>query len=350
MARHRTLFTILLTLSLAAGGCRTNPVPQSPAAARSVTPVAPPGTVTRTLYIEPNAGFNWLYTLVTNAQHTVDITMYELADTTFSGDLVAACQRGVRVRVILDQSLEKSSNTPAYNQLNDAGSNCSAAWSNPQFEATHEKSMVVDGTTAIIMTSNLTSTDYANTRDLALVENDPADIAAIETTFNTDYGSTTDFSYQPAAGDDLIWSPTTAQRELVNIIDSAKKTLLVENEEMGASTIVEPLEDACKRGVSVEIVMTDTNASFHADYAALEKAGCGVHVGPNNPSTLYIHAKALVADLGTAGQVGYLGSINFSVASMTKNRELGMYVYDPNILSQISSTISRDYAQFPAYK
>ena len=307
-------------------------------------------STSQALYTEPDAGTGWLYALVNNAHSTIDMTMYELVDTTFSGDLVAACARGVHVRVILDQSLEKTSNTPAYNQLNSAGPNCAAAWSNTQFQATHQKSILVDSSSAAILTLNLVTRDYAETRDLAIVESDAADIAAMEATFNTDFRSTTDLAYQPPAGDDLIWSPTTAQADLVGLIGGAKKTLLVENEEMGAPVIVNALAAACGRGVAVEIAMTDTSASYHANYAALEQAGCGVHIGENDPSTLYIHAKAIVADNGTASAKGYVGSINFSNASLTENRELGLYLTDPGILGQIASTITADYTDFPAYK
>lgn len=338
----RRIAGCLALLLVSANGCRRSG-PSRAEAART----QPSGN--HTLYVEPDAGFNWLYTLVNNAHNTIDMTMYELVDTTFSGDLVAACGRGVRVRVILDQSLQKASNTTAYTQLNSAGPNCSAAWSNPQFQATHQKSLVVDNATAVVMSLNLASRYYSATRDLALVENDPVDIRAISTTFNTDYNSTTDLKYLPPGGDDLIWSPTTAQLALLNIIQSAKKTLVVENEEMGSSTIVEALERDCSRGVDVQIAMTDTSPAYHANYKALQTAGCGVHVGANNPTTLYIHAKAMVADLGTPGQVGYLGSINFSDASLNKNRELGLYLYDPTLLNQLNSTLAKDYAAFPAF-
>ena len=351
VSRSASLAASVSLALLFSTGCRTARTASGPAAATSArvaaNPTPAPGT--HTLYVEPDAGFSWLYTLVNGAQHTVDMTMYELVDPTFSADLVSACGRGVRVRVILDQSLEKASNTPAYTQINGAGPNCTAAWSNLQFQATHEKSLVIDNTTAAILTLNLASRDYTSTRDLALVENDPNDIKAIETTFNTDYNSATDLGYHPAGGDDLIWSPTTSQLALLNIIDSAKKTLLVENEEMGSSTIVEALEADCKRGVAVHIAMTDTNPSYHANYTALEAAGCGVHIGANNPATLYIHAKTMVADLGTPGQVGYLGSINFSNASLNSNRELGLYLYDAGILTQLSTTVTADYARFPAF-
>ncbi len=303
----------------------------------------------QTLYILPEAGLAWLYTLVNNTHGTLDMTMYELVDTTFSADLVAACGRGVRVRVILDQNLEQARNLPAYTQLNSAGPNCRAAWANPQFSVTHEKSLVLDGTVAVIQTLNLTTRYYASSREFAIVERDPADVAAIETTFNTDFNATTDFTYQPPPGNALIWSPTTAQPDLLGIVNNARHTLLVENEEMGASEIVGALAAACRRGVAVEVAMTDTRAAYHANYAALEAAGCGVHIGANNASTLYIHAKAIVADLGTAKEIGYLGSINFSNASLKRNRELGLYVHDPDILEQIGSTVGKDYAQFPAY-
>lgn len=337
-------FTLFLAGCPASRQPSVSPVSSTAGADRAVQPAG-----SHTLYVEPDAGFNWLYTLVNGAHSSIDMTMYELVDTAFSADLVAACGRGVHVRVILDQSLEKTGNTPAYDQLNSAGTNCSAAWSNPQFGATHEKSLVIDNTTAVIMTLNLTSRYYTETRDLALVENDVNDIKAIETTFNTDLNSTADLGYHPGGGDDLIWSPTSAQLALLNIIDSAKKTLLVENEEMSSSTIVEALEGSCRRGVAVEIAMTDTATSYHANYGALQQAGCGVHVGANDATTLYIHAKTMVADLGTAGQVGYLGSINFSDASLSKNRELGLYVYDAGLLNGLSNTVTKDYASFPAY-
>ncbi len=318
---------------------------QAPAA----TPAAAKPRSTPTLFTEPATNFTWLYTLVNNAKSTLDLTMYELVDTTFSADLVAACQRGVKVRVILDGNHEKLANTPAFNQLTAAGPNCTPAWSNPQFLFTHEKSLVVDNATAIIMTFNTTSRYYTTSRDFGLVTADPADVAAIETTFSTDFKSTTDLTFQPPAGTDLIWSPTTATSALLSIINNAKSTLLVENEELGAPNIVSAMAAACKRGVKLSLAMTDTSVNYHANYTTLEQAGCGVHLGANNATTLYIHAKVLVADLGTATANGYLGSINFSTTSMTRNRELGLFLRDPATLGQLATTINADYNSFPAF-
>ena len=202
------------------------------------------------------------------------------------------------------------------------------------------------------MSLNLQSQYYSTTRDFALVENDASDIAAIQATFNADYAAGTpssgvagasDFSYVPAAGDDLIWSPTTAQAAMLGIINNATKTLLVENEEMAASNIIAALEAACKRGVTVNVAMVSQPA-YAANFKALEAAGCGVHVYPDTPNAFYVHAKAVVADYGLSTQNVYMGSINYSIASMTENRELGLYITDAVSVQAINDTITKDYA------
>lgn len=318
-------------------------------ASLQVSLITPPSSVTRTFYVFPESDntVTPLYTFINSAQSTIDMTMYELVDTTFSGDLVAACKRGVKVRVILDQNDEKSSNTAAYNQLN-AQANCSAAWANPAFQVTHQKTITIDDSQVAILSLNLTSEYYSTTRDFALIENDPVDIAAVEATFNTDYGSTTDYTYQPDAANDLIWSPTTATSDLLGLINNAQSTLLVENEEMSASNIVSALEAACRRGVAVHIAMTN-GGSYGSEFTALQAAGCGVHTYADNSSTLYIHAKAILADYGTANVAAYMGSINFSTASMTENRELGLYISDTTSLQTLNTTMTSDYAGAPSY-
>jgi phosphatidylserine/phosphatidylglycerophosphate/cardiolipin synthase-like enzyme len=324
------------------------------AATSAAAPAAPSPSVTYTLYTfpQPDKSATPLYALVNGAQKSVDMTMYALEDPTFTTDLLAACKRGVTVRVILDQNNEKSGNTSAFTQLNGQ-SNCSAVWANKAFLATHEKSFVVDGTQAAIMSLNLQPQYYSTTRDFAIVENDPPDVAAIEATFNADFDAGTtasgtsgasDFTYTPGLGDHLIWSPTTAQTAMVNIITNAKKSLLIENEELASSAtaILSALETACKNGVQVQLAMVN-NTSYASSFAGITSAGCNLHTYPNTTAGFYIHAKAVVADYGLPTQNVYMGSINYSNASMKSNRELGMYVTDQTAITSIHDTMLADY-------
>ncbi|HEY1902199.1 MAG TPA: phospholipase D-like domain-containing protein [Terracidiphilus sp.] len=321
--------------------------------------------VTHTMYVFPetDGSITPIYALVNGAQTSIDLSMWALTDPTFSGDLVAACNRGVKVRVALDQTEEMSDNTPAFNQLN-AVPNCSAVWANLAFDSNHQKSFVVDETLVAIMSLNLQAVAYTSTRDYAMVENDPEDIAAIEATFNEDYAAGTtaagvagasDFGYQPGLGDtsvmpggDLIWSPTNSQADMLAIINNAKSTLLVEAEEMDAPNITSALVTACENHIQVHIVMTDDPIDYGPELAALQAAGCGLFLYPNlgeySGLEFYVHAKATIADYGLPTQVVYMGSINYDIESMTENRELGMYVTDPASIQLLYKTMASDYA------
>ena len=295
-------------------------------------------TVTRTLVTEPDQGLTPIYNLIQSATRSIDMTMYELVDTQAQALLCQAAGNGIAVRVILDQNLEYNNNLSAYNQLNTCGAQVNWAWT--KYDATHQKSIVIDGTTAAIMSLNLTSRYYSTSRDFAVIENDPADVAAIESTFAADFVPQ---AITPPVGDDLVWSPTNSKSTLLSIINSAKTSLLVENEEMGYSTIVTALENAAKRGVAVTVCMTNDNNTYASEFNALKSAGVSISTYAYT-APLYIHAKAIVADYGTASARAFVGSENFSSASLNYNRELGLVTTDAGILDQLNTTLTNDYA------
>jgi len=54
------------------------------------------------LIIEPDQGLGEIDRDIATAKHSVDVTMYELDDTTIEREFVADARRGVRVRVLLN--------------------------------------------------------------------------------------------------------------------------------------------------------------------------------------------------------------------------------------------------------
>jgi phosphatidylserine/phosphatidylglycerophosphate/cardiolipin synthase-like enzyme len=55
---------------------------------------------------------------------------------------------------------------------------------------------------------------------------------------------------------------------------------------------------------------------------------------------LYVHAKSIVAD----GKYAYVGSENFSGASLGYNRELGVLTDTASEVSKVETTTSSDFA------
>ena len=63
-----------------------------------------------------------IYNFMSSARKSLDMTMYELSDTTAEQILIADHQRGVRVRVLLDHAYSGGSvNEAAYSILSSAG-------------------------------------------------------------------------------------------------------------------------------------------------------------------------------------------------------------------------------------
>jgi cardiolipin synthase len=296
----------------------------------------------QTLYTFPESDktVTPVYTFINTATKTLDMTMYEFVDTTAQADLIALAKKGIVVRVILDQNLELSSNTPAFNALTAGGVQCH--WANPTYSATHQKTITVDGASSLIMTLNLTSQYYSETRDFAVLDTNQANVAAIEKTFNADFTNT---AITPSKADSLIWSPTDSSTDLQAIINAATHTLTIENEEMSDSAIVTDLENAASRGVTVKVIMTNDDNTYATEFNALKAAGVQVVTYKDSSSILYIHAKVILADFGYSGaQKLFIGSENFSVASLTKNRELGRTMSTVSILDSMNVTLTADFA------
>jgi len=314
----------------------------TPPAAAGVFLTAARSAASLRLLTEPAAGAGPVYRLINGARSSVDLTMYELADPTAEADLAADAARKVNVRVLLDQHLEKARNTAAYDYL--AARGVHVRWA-PASTTYHQKTLTVDDATSVIMTGNLVAEDYPGTRDFAVIDTSRADVAAIVTTFDADFAGR---AIKPPDGADLVWSPTNAKASVLSVINGAKHSLAVEDEEMDDPAVTAALAAAARRGVNVRVIMT-ADSEWDTAFAELARAGAHVRLYADNSKSLYIHAKVIVADVGRPGQRVLIGSQNFSVASLDYNRELGLLTSDPALVAAVSATLARDYAGAKPY-
>lgn len=295
-------------------------------------PTPSPGALS--MLVEPDQGVGPIYALLRSARHSIDLTMYELVDPQIVELLETAASEGIDVRVILDTNREKAANQRAHDAL--AAHGVHVVWADTRYAATHEKAVVIDGSVAAVLSLNFTSRYYDDTRDFAVLDRQAADVVAIEQVFDADFRHA---AVRAPPGADLIWSPG-AEPTTVELIREATASLLVENEEMALPAVTSALIDAQKRGVHVTVVMT-RQADWAGDFDKLSQAG--VVVRTYSPAaSLYIHAKAIVADADTPRQRAFMGSQNFSAASLQHNRELGLLTADPSVVGSLAGTIRSD--------
>jgi cardiolipin synthase len=324
---------------LAVAGCKIDP--PAAAGASSAGPAAGPGPGSGAarvgaLIVEPAAGFSPVYSLIDGARHSIDVTMYEFADTTAEHDLAAAAKRGVKVQVILDKK-EDSANSTAFSYL--SSHRVKVVWSSSRFTYTHQKTLVIDGSKAVIMTANLTSRYYPTSRDFLVVDTNRADTAAITAVFDADFAHRT---VSPGDGADLVWSPTDSQRQLLALINAATSSLRVYSEEMGDTTVENALIKAAKRGVDVQVCGENEGGEYDSAFAKLARAGIQISYY-SSATGFYIHGKVIEADYGTSHAEMFVGSENFSRTSLDDNRALGLIISDPAVLSAMARTFAADF-------
>ncbi len=302
---------------------------------------APPDSLT--LITQPGDSASHVVAMIDSAKKSVDLVMYELQDSNVEQALASAHQRGVQVRVLLNGGYygkpgKHQPNKPAYDYLTAHG--VPVHWTPSYFALTHQKTLVVDGTTGLIMTYNLQPQYYATSRDFGVVDKDKNDVTAIESAFTDDWNNR---ETTAPNGDELLWSPGS-ESATISLINQAKSSVKIYNEEMADSRVVQALGDAALRGVKVEIVMTDQK-SWHRNFTTL--AADGAHIRTFHGETpLYIHAKMILIDDNKL----FLGSENFSLTSLQRNRELGLVTTDKSLITKLQSIFDDDYQTATPYQ
>jgi phosphatidylserine/phosphatidylglycerophosphate/cardiolipin synthase-like enzyme len=309
------------------------------------------GTSDVSIIVEPNGNHaSELISAINAAHSSVYMTMYQIDNTSIVDALVSRKQAGLDVQAILDSSTTcKSWNTSAYNTLKSAG--VAVVWSNPAFTYTHEKTVIIDGATAWIMTMNANSSPPSSNREYLAIDTDPTDVAEATAVFQADHAMMT-----PATNGNLVVANVNARPKLVALIDSAQHTLDIEVEElsdMNLYGVANAIAQTADRGVTVRVVLAAGTPSSSQQQAIAEikqRGGKVVVTGPTSgggsSSNPYIHAKAIVVDCvgGTCAR-GFVGSENLSGGSLGYNRELGVIFTSSTELEKVESAISTDFSR-----
>ena len=305
------------------------------------------GFSTVSILVYPNGNHaSELIAAINGAKTSVYMTMYEIDDSGVIGAITAAKGKGLDVKVVLDgSSTTRSNNQSAYDSFSGY-----VTWSGSAFTYTHEKCVMIDHAQAWIMTANAESSVPEYNREYLAVDNGAADVAEAEAIFEADYAAQ---KYTPTG--DLVVANSNARPDLVSLINSAQKSLDIEDEEFSdndSNGITDAVVAAAKRGVVVRLVVAggSTDATQTTALADVKSApGASVYVssvssGNGTASNPYIHAKAILVDCATGTcKSGFVGSENMTTGSLLYNRELGVLFDDPTQLATVESAMNADF-------
>jgi cardiolipin synthase len=295
--------------------------------------------MSRSLVVLPDDSAKAILDAIHRATKSLRIKMFIFTDPSLMAAVVDAHRRGVNVRVMLNPKRRSgvSENDQTRTTLQSAG--IDVLDSNPAFDLTHEKSMVVDNTTAFVKSLNWDSENLTETRDYAIITTEPHEVAEIVNCFEADW-SRQDFSGDKNA--QLIWCRGNGRERITEFIDSARHSLWLQNERYQDQMIIEHLVRAKTRGVKVHVMARAPHTLKKEKL--LEGVGGlrilnDVGIDVRKLKGLKLHAKMLLAD----GERAIIGSINLAPGSFDSRRELAIEVGDKHVVDRLHDVVRHDW-------
>lgn len=298
------------------------------------------------LIVQPDDGTGPIVELVDAATQSLRVKQFTLTDPTVMAALIRAHKRGVDVRIMLNphRSSGDRANDDSYAALRKAG--LKVEWSNPAFAVTHEKSMVVDDTQALIATFNMATKYFTETRDYGIVTTHARQIAEVSTCFEADWKR---HPFHPDQESHLLWSANNSRQKMAVFIDAAERELEIQHPKFVDATILERIAAARERGVKVRLLcggrhgisdydVLDTFASLRV----LDRLGVKVR----RQKHLKLHAKLLIAD----GKRAQIGSMNIDRSAFDLRRELGIVLHHDDVLKGLLKVFQHDWEHAHPYE
>jgi phosphatidylserine/phosphatidylglycerophosphate/cardiolipin synthase-like enzyme len=291
------------------------------------------------LIVQPDQGPAPVIEFIRSAKTTLILKQFTLTHPGILEALLESKRSGVNVRVMLNaqRSGGDRANDDSFAALDQGG--VAVRWSNPNFYVTHEKSMVADGTRAMVATYNLCEKYFTLTRDYGVIFENPAQAAQITECFEADWNRV---EWVPSSDTGLIWSNSGSRLAVARFIDSAKESLLVQHPKFVDASVLDRIIEASSRGVKVRVLCGGRHGISDGDILdtfsslrVMSRSGVKVHKQKN----LRVHAKLLIVDSKRA----LLGSMNLDRSAFDLRRELGMTIDDRDVVSELINVFHFDW-------
>jgi phosphatidylserine/phosphatidylglycerophosphate/cardiolipin synthase-like enzyme len=295
--------------------------------------------MSRSLIVLPDDSARPILDAINHSSKSLRVKMFLFSDPAILQAVIAARKRGVNVRVMLNPARRsgESENEASRKLLKSSG--VDVLDSNPQFDLTHEKSMVVDDETAFIMSFNWEPKDLTETRDYAVATSSHHEVAEVAECFDADWDRK---PFTPGENSHLIWCVSNGRERIGRFIDEAKHTLWVQNERYQDQAIIERLVRARERGVTVHVMARPPHKLKKekllegvGGLRILDDVGVKVH----KLQGLKLHAKLLLAD----NVRGVVGSINLAPGSFDSRRECAIEVRDEDVVGRLHEVTHTDW-------
>ncbi len=307
-------------------------------------------------------------------RRTLDIAIYELAISEVRDALVRAKNRGVVVRVVMDQGHvypARGERTPETQSLIDAGFSLRTLRGADAHGIMHNKFAVFDG--ALMETGSYNWTRAADERHFenALFDAAPRRIASYQNYWDwmwaqarpftasapapvavDEHGHTPPLAAAPQDADAPIsfngaafpresFSPHGTAARIAAAIDAARQSVTLANFSFTNTEIIAALRRAKERGVPIRLIFDIEQFQFLADMGEMAKEGFDVRLSGGRQPRGVMHNKFGVFD----GRLVETGSFNWTMNGELNNYENAAFLDAPDDAGGYAAYFERIWSQ-----
>jgi len=312
--------------------------------------------------VEPESKEDVILNAIDAAQQSIWIEMYEFTDGAVANKLIAkkAANPTLDLQLLYDPKSFPAVLSPDGQQL--------PTWAQPNRAVKadgnavgycHAKFMIIDASSAYIMTANFTEaalggTPEATNREYLICDSDPQDIQMLQAIFQADQQGT---PLATPTAPNLVVTDLNAHALLRALLDSAQQSIYIQVESLadphsgGRLAQSQSIEGALLAAVQlrglqdIKIMLPPlpgvlTTMPTVDNTAAIGDLQVGTPaIAITTQAQYYMHAKLIIIDQ----RLAFVGSQNLTRESLNYNREVGIILKNAECVKTLSTTFMADW-------
>lgn len=273
------------------------------------------------LIVQPEDGVVPIVTAIRSAKKSLDMPIFRLDHIEVDKAIKSAVKRGVIVRTLIAHT--NSGGEKSLRKLEDRllATGATVSRTADDLVRYHNKFMIVDNKTLLVMGFNYTHLDIDRSRSFGIVTTDRRLVGEAVKLFDADFNRK---AYAAGVKAFLV-SPENSRAELAALLRGAKKQLLIYDVRITDNAMIRILKERAKSGVEVRMM------------GKLQKEIDGkVEKFPGK-----LHARVIIQD----GRKAFVGSQSLRRLELDERREVGVIFTDPPVVKELVQTFESDWAQ-----
>jgi cardiolipin synthase A/B len=273
------------------------------------------------LIVQPDDGIAPLIDAIREAQKSVEIVIFRFDENEMEEALKAAVERGIFVSALIAHANRGGEDHLRELEMRFLDGGITVARTARDLVRYHDKMMLIDRSTLILLSFNYTLMDINHSRGFGVVTQDRDLVQHAQRLFDADARRQ---AYSPALKTFLV-SPLNARKELRTFIRGARRQLLIYDPKISDPEMIRLLSERAKAGVEIKII------------GGLGRRANGLTA--QKLSQMNLHTRTIIRD----GDQAYIGSASLRKAELDSRREVGIIVHEPAVIRGLQSTFQSDW-------